>query len=259
MTETAHFIKRIILTSRLNEYILTNKKAEMRLVKLLCSTRLDDEYFGELFKFIEIKCSSFEEAVCALLEKCEKDTQTEILMARVFNQKQSEKPSFRKLGPRLVKLPQTYAEFQDKYFDVRCSLCKKLSPMLNGCICLICGEIVCGNTCDFIGKGNLNNHAKDYHMGLGYFLDRHTLQKVLINTPTNCNLPNKGLYIDQFGQEITLMLQNPQEVMKLDYSKFFLNPASEQDDKEIINQHSLGKVCFKATTLNPTIFPSGTF
>jgi len=260
--ETTHFIKRIIFTAQLNECTL-NKQPDLKLFELLCSLKSDEEYLSELLRFIGINSSSFEEAVCGLLGKCEKGPLNEILMASLSTQKQGfgnlQGPPSRKLAPKLVKLPLTYAEFVDKYFDVRCSLCNKISPILNGCLCLICGDLICGSTCDFIHKGNLNQHAKDYHMGVGYFLDRSSLKKLLINTPVNCNLNGKGVYIDEFGQMIIMALQNAQEIYKVDYKKYLLNPASEQEDKEIINYYSLPRACFREATASQINHPPGSF
>ena len=61
---------------------------------------------------------------------------------------------------------------------------------------VICGEVFCALFCPkYIDKpGNLNRHAKKYHMGASFFLDTQSLDHNLVNAQFHIGIVKRGLY-----------------------------------------------------------------
>ena len=150
-------------------------------------------------------------------------------------------------APKMVTLPSTYAEFNGKYFRQKCVLCNGYSSHLNSCICLICGVVVCEKACDSGEKksGNLNSHCKEHHLGIGYFLDKHHLRLVLINSPLNIRSDAKELYTDSLGQSILKVLDDSMTVSKIDFKKFTLNKRLAEEIKKVIMTCGIEKELFR--------------
>jgi len=194
--------------------------------------------------------SSFEDRVLKALQHHSIDPASEVLLNSVLNTKSLSSipavPKARKMAPCVVRLPRTYAEYSNKYIKIKCSLCHKLNVPIGLAICLICNHATCFMCCSTHGeKGNLNNHAIKYHLGLGYFLDKISLDRWVINSPKNGYLAIKEIYIDDLGQPIKTMLLNQFTVHKVDFKKYLLNPQIDQEMQETIRYHNFGKALFK--------------
>lgn len=152
-----------------------------------------------------------------------------------------------KMLPRMIQLPETYAEFNKKYMAARCSLCKGYSENLTRCICLICGDFMCGLYCNSPNPvlGNLNRHAKKCHMGIGLFIDVHSLAYQVVSAGTNALAMKHEIYIDQLGQPIRKFLKDNAEVKTLDFKQFKLNPEALNQFQEIIHAHNMRKEVFR--------------
>ena len=90
-----------------------------------------------------------------------------------------------KLEPRLILVPKIYLELNVKYMTRKCSLCDSFSPLMPTIVCLISDKVLCEKCCDpkTNEKGNLNKHAKQFHMGAAYYLDKYYLGRGIINFP----------------------------------------------------------------------------
>jgi len=150
-------------------------------------------------------------------------------------------------APLTVSLPSTYAEFNNKFFRQKCTLCNGYSSHLNSCICLICGVVVCEKSCDALGQksGNLNSHCKEYHLGTGLFLDKHHLRFVLINSPLNIRFSGKDIYTDNLGQSISKVLDDSVDLSKIDFKKFKLNKKLAEEIKKVITNCEIEKEFFR--------------
>ena len=252
--------QKIMLAFALNHNILLNESPFDDLLSILIHPKDDLEYLNRLLNETGILLS-FDEILDQAIEELEDGkSEAEVLpLLILLSSKQSViknelHPRIVKYAPTSVKLPENYAEFNTKYFRMKCSLCKGYSQHLLSSICLICGEFMCQAYCDPKNKkfGNLNRHAGEYHMGLGLFLDVQHLSKTVLGVPINAIYTGKNVYIDKLGQAIQVFLYERRSIISsLDFKKFVLNEEFLQNLKDVINHHSMGKEVFKiARTAN---------
>jgi len=158
-----------------------------------------------------------------------------------------ENPRIVKYGPRRISLPENYAQFNNDYFVEKCQLCHKFSHHLLTSICLICGEIMCEMYCDPTNKvsGNLNRHAKKYHLGMGLFIDMVKLGGRLINVPLNLRYREQEPYIDNLGQSFNSMLDSHHKLKDFDFGKFMLNQKYVEEIDQMIRLQSVRQTIFK--------------
>jgi len=164
------------------------------------------------------------------------------------------------MSPQMLKLPATYAEFNNKYMRMKCSKCHTFGENMLRCLCLICGEFICGLFCDSSKMvfGNLNKHCKEYHMGNGLFIDVHTQAYEVVSSGTNVVAMKHQVYIDQLGQPVTKFLKDNNEVKNLDFKQFTLNPEALDLFKGIINSHNFRQEIFEVTYNNNSAFNDNT-
>lgn len=250
--------QKIMLAFALNHNILLNESPFDDLLSLLIHPGDGLEYLNRILNETGILLSFddiLDQAVRELEDSSKSETEVSSLQI-LLNSKNaaSGSPRVIKYAPTSVQLPQNYAEFNTKYFRMKCSLCQGYSQHLLSSICLICGEFMCQAYCNPKNKkfGNLNRHAGEYHMGLGLFLDVQHLSKTVLSVPINAIYTGKNVYIDKLGQAIQVFLYERRSIISsLDFKKFVLNEEFLQNLKEIINRHSMGKEVFKiARTAN---------
>jgi len=201
---------------------------------------------------------TFDEILNEAIEENKSQEILQILSGIERTQKVS--PRVIKYAPISLQLPQNYADFNTKYFRMKCNLCKGYSQHLLSSICLICGEFMCQAYCDPKNKkfGNLNRHAGEYHMGLGLFLDVQHLSKTVLSVPVNAIYTGKNVYIDKLGQAIQVFLYERRSILtSLDFKKFVLNDEFLSGTKDIINHHSMGKEVFKIARTAPYYYHNG--
>ena len=250
-------IQKIILASWLNFSVgfddLPRTSNEFYQVLLEEERPSDDEdYLSQLLSQVGIS-ATFEQFVqdsfCLVMSKSSQADLSPLnsLLAAKTPDLEFEAPRIVKYGPRSVKLPDNYAQFNDKYFTEKCQLCEKYSPHLLTSICLICGEIMCEMYCDPLTKvsGNLNRHAKKYHMGMGVFIDMVKLGGRLVNVPLNLRYREQEPYIDNFGQSFNSVLDSHQKLKEFDFAKFVLNPKYVEETDQMIRLQSIRQTIFK--------------
>jgi len=213
-----------------------------------------EEYLTDLFHAVNIPCS-LPELILEIFQELPTRPQSEInFLASLFDNtlfsKETLEPRLMKFSPRMIQLPETYLEFNIRYFHEKCSLCKKFTSHLYTSICLICGEVLCTGYCnnDMNQAGNLNRHVKKYHLGMGIFIDVQSLYQNLINSPINLTYEKKGLYLDDLGQDIASLIKNldTASLAKLDFSQFKLNQELVKEFSETLNLQTLRKFIFMA-------------
>jgi len=113
-------------------------------------------------------------------------------------------------------------------------------------ICLICGETMCVAYCHNEEAGNLNRHARKYHMGMSLFIDIQQLSLRLINSPFNLTNTNVNVFIDKLGQPVLSAIENAGsiKVKELDFGQFKLNGDYEKIVKELIGGQAIRKELF---------------
>lgn len=155
-------------------------------------------------------------------------------------------------GSQVVKLPRTFAEFNNTFYRKKCSICKKYDGEKNMSFCLICGVVMCEGPCIIKSKGknsmgNFNVHACLYHMGTTAYY--HLFEPVIsyVVSPFNVVTVTKSLYSDTFGQSIEEALDEDEKgVLKLDFKDFVLNSKFVEELHHIMDYQELEKEYFKA-------------
>jgi len=263
--ELAFPLKKIILSWCLNlATSLDLSFANSALFELLCNPKCDLQDLSDLFSQSGIT-SSFEEMVSKALLHHSVDPASEVLLNSVLNTKSlglvPSVPKARKLAPHMVKLPETYQDYINKYMKAKCSLCNKLETFLGLGVCLICDQPVCFMACHKHGeRGNWNSHALKYHMGMALVMDKSELGRLVINAPGNSIVNSvESPYIDNLGQAILVSLSNAFVVHKVEFNKFVLNPSVIQDIKDTINNQSIGGLCYRSSIATNSPFSSGSW
>ena len=249
-------LQKFILTLTLNNAILYNDLSLVsELCELLCHPEHTHEYLDRLIQFLK-DTSTFEQFVeKAFLEvqnKEEKELEILYLMLQPFNMEiEIQKPLQRKFEPKLISLPKTFSEFNTKYISQKCSLCNDFSPLMTTAICLICDEVLCEKCCDPKSdkRGNLNQHAKKYHMGAALYLDIDGLGRRVINTPLNVRYTEENVYIDNLGQSFVKVLDSHPRPRELDFTKFTLNPNFVKEYQGLIINGNIRKLFFRVALL----------
>jgi len=249
-------IQKLILAYLLNAHILLDKPAPShRLFELFCSKKQDLLYLDELINESGLAVS-FDQFIATPLFYFAYGSDCEIIPFNPSLNIAYTKPKITVFSPTMINLPQNYKEFNTKYFRQKCSMCKEFSKHLLTCVCLICGDVLCAVSCDSNTKpvGNLNKHAKNYHMGTGIFLDFQQFFRSVIKAPLNTIHTGKDVYIDKLGQSIYSQLTTHRNVASLDFKKFVLNGEFVQDLKEVINNQSLGKEYFRVSVVSGNLY-----
>jgi len=249
-------IQKIILSYALNISTASSPSPHCTLTELfnllLNMSSHQEEYLTDLFHSVNLPCS-FPELILEIFQELPSRPQSEINFlnslfdANLFN-KETLKPQLVKFAPRMIQLPDTCLEFNTHYFSQKCNLCQKFSSHLYTSICLICGEVLCTAYCNKNPNqaGNLNRHAKKYHMGMGLFLDVQRFKENLVNSPVNTAYTKTGLYLDNLGQDIIPLLENPfpSKIAKFDFTHYKLNQEYMKELHDIVYQQTLRKEIF---------------
>ena len=148
--------------------------------------------------------------------------------------------------PKMIKLPKTYADFNQTYSRRKCSLCNEFSRHLLTSLCLICGETFCQNFCPTRNKvfGNLNRHAIDKHVGVAIFVELQFPVFVLVSTPEGWVSPLKDIYTDILGENIANKLEDQANIYDVDFNNYKLNEEFEHLVTEVIQEHSMRKTMY---------------
>jgi len=249
-------IQKCILASALN---LSTIKAETssinlhNLCNLLCSAEFasqqgKEDYLTNLFQAINLPYS-FSQLIKEIFQELPSRRQSDLdFLSSFLNNKEALEPQVTKFAPRIIQLPETFREFNAQYSSKKCSLCKDYTSHLFTSICFICGEVLCTAYCHNNPNqaGNLNTHAKKYHMGMGFFLDVQNLHQNFVNAPMNLSLAKNGLYMDFIGRDMGLLFHDfwPTKLRKVDFVQFKINPEIVKEFQDIIIQQTIRKDIF---------------
>jgi len=239
-------IQKVLLGTCLSQSVLFNTSNLEVLEALACKdTELNIERINVAFEKLFDKDFSLENIM-----KNAVNYKTQELFSLMSGQEESlALPKIARFGPKMVKLPETYAEFNTTYIKKKCSRCNQFSKNLSTSLCLICGKVICQSCChtsdsdrDF---GNLNKHAKKYHLGQSLFVEIQRLTKTIISSPVNSVYPGESIYVDEFGQAVQFMLRNDKEsIYKVDFGRFTLNENFKEYVRNLVNGHGIAKEAF---------------
>jgi len=259
-------VQKFILATYLNRSILNG---DLKIDETIIETLLDPEddvphYLDKLIKCIGLGDSFeqiIEESLQELLKKPQEMTDffTQVLAYDASNLTLSE-PRTVKLAPRMVELPQNYIDFISVYLKKKCSKCDDHSRVTSPQICLICGDIVCLAICSKTQtkKGNLNDHAKEYHLGVSAFVDMQRFNKTMVGSTKNSMFAGKDVYTDKLGHAIQTLLHDPRSLLySIDFDKFVLNEEFVKEMKEIVDQSNMTKEIYKISKASGYYYPEG--
>jgi len=259
-------VQKFVLATYLNRSILNG---DLKIDEKIIETLLDPEddvphYLDKLVKCVGLGDSFeqiIEESLQELLKKPQEMTDffTQVLAYDASNLTLSE-PRTVKLAPRMVELPQNYIDFISVYLKKKCSKCNDHSRTTSPQICLICGDIVCLAICSKTQtkKGNLNDHAKEYHLGVSAFVDMQRFNKTMIGSTKNSMFAGKDVYTDKLGHAIQTLLHDPRSLLySIDFDKFVLNEEFVKEMKEIIDQSNMTKEIYKISKASGYYYPEG--
>ena len=194
----------------------------------------------------------------ALISKCSNEFEANLaanadLFDIMFNTVGLEKvviktPEVVKMSPKYVKLPRSYAEYNNTIFIQKCGKCHSYQSDLCLYVCLICGEIFCQSICKGLPDeplGNFNKHSRKYHMGLGLYLHLYQPLLALVSTPLNNVEETRDVYIDNLGQSIQSVLETEIDTRKIQFKEFTINGKFEELIKNWILNHDLPSALFK--------------
>ena len=239
-------IQKILLGTYLNKRVLFNTANPAVLEVLAC-------------KDTELNLERINKAVQGLFNE---DLSIENIVKNAINSKTQEifnmmaaqeeglvLPKISRFGPKMVRLPETYAEFNSIYIKKKCSRCNQFSKNLSTSLCLICGKVICQSCCHTSNSdrdfGNLNKHAKKYHLGQSLFIEIQRLTKTIISSPVNSVYPGENIYVDEFGQAVQFMLRNDKEsIYKVDFGRFTLNENFREYVGNLVNGHGIAREAF---------------
>ena len=260
-------VQKILLAMNLNKSINSRSfNPSTNFYQLLCQNIEDSSlYLTELFHEVGFSFT-YEELIEEVFLELPKVSSCQKVLISLLPSKSTEiglaKPKMIKFAPRMVKLPQTFAEFTTKYIKSKCNYCKEYGKFANTAICLICEEKFCTGYCSEDKKlsiGNLNHHAQKAHFGISTYLMISSLETLILSSPTNIPLNKKNAYVDNLGQPIEKFLENQDEVHLVDFKNFCLDSGYEEKLKQICNNHSMMEECVRLASLSDKQFNNGAF
>jgi len=249
-------IQKIITTYLVNKWILsseelpTSQSYYKALSKFNNIDNLSIDSINDFMKFVGFS----NEDLYAIFQKAMSEFNVAPVEARfavltkiLQIEKDDKKIVIRKFAPKMIKLPETYAEYNNKYFKRKCCLCKKYSNHMFTYICLICDEIFCQGYCPPHRNqvGNMNSHCKKYHLGKSVFLDMFQPMTNIINYPINGIQPVPKTYTDSMGVPIEQALGRHLDLLTLDFKKFTLNPALVEELERMVLSQNIDNECFR--------------
>ena len=250
INQLTSLLQKIILAFSFNLSMATPSISDQQISKL-CSlffeSALTEEYLTNLLHCVGPQ--SFPEFLNTIFSELKDRPKTEIdLLNTLLTSKTTIIPQTMKFAPMKFSFPETFAGFNTKYFPKKCSLCHQYSQHLFTAICMICGEIMCVSYCGQKpnGPGNLNMHARKFHMGMGIFLDIHRLYIRFVSCPLNVNYTQKNLYVDNIGQDALSVIDNMRstELRGFDFKQFGLNQELADEVNKAILQQGIRRETF---------------
>jgi len=168
-------------------------------------------------------------------------------------------PKTVKMRPKMIELPKNYLDFTSVYLKKKCSNCNEYSKHMFTVICLICGDVMCLAYCPTHQKrGNLNSHAKQYHLGVSLFLQIQKSSKSVVGYLKNSIYSGKDVYVDKLGHSIHSLMNDPRcRLYSLQFEKFELNEDFVKEAQEIIEQNNMAKEIYKITTTSGHYYAEG--
>jgi len=259
-------VQKFILATYLNRSILNG---DLKIDEKIIETLLDPEddvphYLDKLISCIGLGDSFekiIEESLQELLTKPSYVTNflSQVLAHDTSNMTLGE-PRTVKLAPRVVELPKNYIDFISVYLKKKCSKCNEHSKQTSPQICMICGDVICLAICSKTQaqKGNLNDHAKQYHLGVSVFVDVQRFTKAVVGSTKNSMFAGKDVYTDKLGHAIQTLLHDPRSLLySIDFDKFVLNEEFAKEMKEIIDQSGMTKEIYKISKASGYYYPEG--
>jgi len=242
-------MQKIVLATQLNKNVafdLSFKSSELFKLLLNPPQSNEEEYLTNLLNIIGISLSFDQFIQEIVLSELPKRSENQLQFFNTFSKKNNYQVAVIKKSPRTIKLPETYAEFNSKYFPKKCGLCDQYSQHLCTVVCLICGDVMCTAYCEKGNPGNLNRHARKYHMGMSLFIDIQQLHFTLINSPHNVTSSQISPYIDKLGQSVLSVMDSYGNirVKELDFKQFAISKDYEKAVKEFIGSQTIRKEVF---------------
>lgn len=178
---------------------------------------------NNLSTLIENNSANFEQFVQQIFEKYDKLEEEKQQFLFIFESLKLDRP----LYFRFYELNETFGELMSFFSQKKCDLCGNFPKIGELCLCLICGIVICNRACKNNAhqeKGNLNNHACEFHCGNSIFINMQNSDVFFVASPKN--LAEKSiLYIDKYGQNIKL---------KSDWGRYKLCQEKYDSLKEIV-------------------------
>ena len=250
-------LQKIALAHYFNSHIQNkSNKNTHELAKIICTSAADSSFpsFDKLLQAANIPYT-----LEALISKCSNEFEANLasnidlynIMFDISSDLKKvaiKKPEVAKMAPKYVKLPRSYAEYNNTIFIQKCSKCHSYQSDLCLYVCLICEEIFCQGICKGLPDeplGNFNKHSRKYHMGLGLYLHLYQPLLALVSTPLNNVEETKDVYIDNLGQSIQSVLETEIDTRKIQFKEFTINGKFEEMIKNWILNHDLPSALFK--------------
>lgn len=153
---------------------------------------------------------------------------------------------------KFYELNETFAELMSFFSQKKCDLCDNFPKIGELCLCLICGSVICNRACKTSSKqekGNLNQHASEFHCGNSIFLNMQNSDVFFVASPKN--LAEKSvLYIDKYGQNVKL---------KSDWTRYTLCQEKYDSFKEIVLKNELAQEIWYRSVKDNTFFRDNVF
>ncbi|CAD8098749.1 unnamed protein product [Paramecium primaurelia] len=136
-------------------------------------------------------------------------------------------------------LGETFLQFHSKYFCNKCSICKfynlKKSKNSGVCVCLLCKDLFCNESCSLSIKDHLNYHVEKRHHGNSLFVSLQDGSVTIISQSTSIK-KFKYLYYNNLGEKINI--ENPNS----DWNQYILDITKANELVDIIVNNKYRKI-----------------
>ena len=233
-------IKKIMLAFALNQTNVSSENNSEEICEILYESDEEGlEYINKLLGAVGID-KSFDELIFETLASLPQSSDCDgpilrYMLTRDASVKRLDQVVVKKLSPQVVTLPPSYAEFNFKYAQKKCSYCEKYSSDLSLCLCLICGQTLCANKCAMADpkEMHLNFHAKKFHRGNCAYISVHSPELILVSDK-DMKKTEDLVYIDGLKQTVQEIFAKHPDTACLDLKKFNLEEKTAKKMKDMI-------------------------